>query len=116
MGFGLEADGRGQGGVAEWAARTAVTRGLEPGARLDLEDRDLARGQRLIRSGKGRKDRVVPVVGRAAAALDVYLRDARPELVKDPARDLGRVMAKAHPRERTYNQPRIRTQWRPGGV
>lgn len=38
----------------------------------------------LIRSGKGRKDRVVPVVGRAAAALDVYLRESRPELVKDP--------------------------------
>jgi site-specific recombinase XerD len=26
----------------------------------------------------------VPVVGRAAAALDVYIRDARAELVKDP--------------------------------
>src|SRR5260370_14384003 len=52
--------------------------------RLDLKDLDLARAQLMIRSGKGRKDRVVPVVGRAAAALDVYLRDARPELVKDP--------------------------------
>ncbi len=52
--------------------------------RIDLKDVDLARGQLMIRSGKGRKDRVVPVVGRAAAALDVYLKDARPELVKDP--------------------------------
>jgi site-specific recombinase XerD len=52
--------------------------------RVDLKDLDLARGQLMIRSGKGRKDRVVPVVGRAAAALDVYLKDARPELVKDP--------------------------------
>jgi integrase/recombinase XerD len=52
--------------------------------RLDMKDLDLARGQLMIRSGKGRKDRVVPVVGRAAAALDVYLRDARSELVKDP--------------------------------
>jgi site-specific recombinase XerD len=52
--------------------------------RLDLKDLDLARGQLMIRSGKGRKDRVVPLVGRAAAALDVYLREARPELVKDP--------------------------------
>lgn len=52
--------------------------------RLDLRDLDLARAQLMIRSGKGRKDRVVPVVGRAAAALDVYLRESRPELVKDP--------------------------------
>jgi len=52
--------------------------------RLDLRDLDFARGQLSIRSGKGRKDRVVPVVGRAAAALDVYLRESRPELVKDP--------------------------------
>jgi site-specific recombinase XerD len=52
--------------------------------RLDLRDLDLARGQLMIRTGKGRKDRVVPVVGRAAAALDDYVRDGRPELLKDP--------------------------------
>jgi len=52
--------------------------------RLDLKDLDLARAQLMIRTGKGRKDRVVPVVGRAAAALDAYLKDGRPELVKDP--------------------------------
>jgi len=52
--------------------------------RLDLKDLDLARAQLMIRSGKGRKDRIVPVVGRAAAALDVYLREARAELVKNP--------------------------------
>lgn len=52
--------------------------------RLDLKDLDLLRGQLLIRTGKGRKDRLVPVVGRAAAALDNYLKDGRPELVKDP--------------------------------
>jgi integrase/recombinase XerD len=52
--------------------------------RLDLKDLDLLRGQLMIRTGKGRKDRVVPVVGRAAAALDDYLKEGRPELVKDP--------------------------------
>jgi integrase/recombinase XerD len=52
--------------------------------RLDLKDLDLAKGLLFIRSGKGRKDRVVPVVGRAAPAIDVYLRDVRPELVRDP--------------------------------
>jgi integrase/recombinase XerD len=53
--------------------------------RLDLGDVDLGRGQLFVRTGKGRKDRVVPLVGRAAAALDVYLRDARPELARDPS-------------------------------
>jgi len=52
--------------------------------RLDLKDLDLAKGLLFIRSGKGRKDRIVPVVGRAAQAIDVYLRDSRPELVTDP--------------------------------
>jgi site-specific recombinase XerC len=52
--------------------------------RLDLPDVDLLRGQLFVRLGKGRKDRVVPVVGRAAAALDVCLRDSRPEAVHDP--------------------------------
>jgi integrase/recombinase XerD len=52
--------------------------------RLDLKDLDLARAQLMIRSGKGRKDRVVPVVGRAAVAIDAYLSEGRPELVKDP--------------------------------
>jgi integrase/recombinase XerD len=52
--------------------------------RIDLQDLDLARGQLMIRSGKGRKDRVVPVRGRAAAALQTYLREVRPELLLDP--------------------------------
>jgi integrase/recombinase XerD len=53
-------------------------------ARLNLKDVDLRRGLLLIVNGKGRKDRVVPIVGRAAAALDLYLRGARLVLLKDP--------------------------------
>ena len=52
--------------------------------RLDVRDLDLAQGHVFIRDGKGKKDRVVPVVGRALDALDRYLREARPELLKDP--------------------------------
>jgi len=52
--------------------------------RLDVRDLDLAQGHVFIRDGKGRKDRVVPVVGRALEALDRYLREARPELLRDP--------------------------------
>jgi integrase/recombinase XerD len=52
--------------------------------RLDLRDLDLASGELFIRDGKGRKDRVVPVVGRAAHAMDVYVREVRPDLMRDP--------------------------------
>lgn len=52
--------------------------------RIDLTDVDLGQGLLLIRNGKGRKDRVVPLAGRAAFMLDNYLREARPELLKSP--------------------------------
>jgi integrase/recombinase XerD len=51
--------------------------------RLDVADADLLQGQILVRNGKGKKDRVVPIPLRAAQALDAYLRDARPAFVKD---------------------------------
>lgn len=52
--------------------------------RLDLADVDLVQELLMVRSGKGRKDRVVPIVGRAAAAVDLYLREARARMLKDP--------------------------------
>jgi integrase/recombinase XerD len=52
--------------------------------RLDLQDVDLHEGRLLVRNGKGRKDRVVPLVGQAAAALAFYLREARNALMRDP--------------------------------
>jgi integrase/recombinase XerD len=55
--------------------------------RLDVADLDLAAGTLLVRDGKGRKDRMVPVPGRAAAALAAYLRDVRPELVVNRKRE-----------------------------
>ncbi len=65
---------------------------LGEAARADVSDLDLREGVLLVRSGKGRKDRVVPVEGRAALALDTYLGEARPELVKrvDPALFISR--------------------------
>jgi integrase/recombinase XerD len=58
----------------------------------DVSDLDLARGLLLVRGGKGRKDRVVPVPGRALLALGAYLVDARPEIEKQtvPALFLSR--------------------------
>jgi integrase/recombinase XerD len=48
--------------------------------RADLSDLDLRERVLLVRDGKGKKDRVVPVPGRAAVALELYLRESRPEL------------------------------------
>jgi integrase/recombinase XerD len=55
---------------------------LGEAVRADVSDLDLREGVLLVRSGKGKKDRVVPVEGRAVVALGIYLSDSRPELVK----------------------------------
>jgi integrase/recombinase XerD len=49
---------------------------------LDLQDLDLVQGTLLVRDGKGKKDRYVPVSGQAAKALAVYLRESRALLEK----------------------------------
>jgi len=51
-------------------------------ARLELRDVDLGKGTLFVRQGKGKKDRVVPFAGQAAAALDLYLREGRPAFTK----------------------------------
>lgn len=53
---------------------------LGEAARSDVTDLDLRRGVLLVRNGKGRKDRIVPICGAAATALDTYLSTSRPEL------------------------------------
>jgi len=50
--------------------------------RLDLIDLELGEGTLMVRCGKGRKDRLLPLPARAAVALDLYLRDSRPRLVR----------------------------------
>lgn len=54
-------------------------------ARLDLTDVDLVSGTLLVRDGKGRKDRYVPLLGQALNAVELYLREARP-LLERPGR------------------------------
>ncbi|MBX7184948.1 MAG: tyrosine-type recombinase/integrase [Vicinamibacteria bacterium] len=46
-------------------------------ARLDLSDLDLKGGLLLVRNGKGKKDRYVPISGRARDSLREYLMTAR---------------------------------------
>jgi integrase/recombinase XerD len=53
-------------------------------AGLRLYDLDLERGTVMIRQGKGKKDRLLPMGARAAAWLDKYLEEARPQLVVEP--------------------------------
>jgi integrase/recombinase XerD len=54
---------------------------LGEAARTDVSDVDLRSGLLLVRNGKGRKDRIVPICGASATALDRYLTESRPALV-----------------------------------
>jgi len=51
---------------------------------LKLYDLDLKHGALLVREGKGKKDRYVPLGARAIVALKAYVEDLRPELVIEP--------------------------------
>jgi integrase/recombinase XerD len=51
---------------------------------LQVYDLDAERGTLMIRQGKGRKDRMVPVGERAVGWIDAYLRQSRPHLVREP--------------------------------
>jgi len=68
---------------------------------LKLYDIDLERGTLMVRQGKGRKDRLLPLGDRAALWVRKYIEDARPELAIEPdERDLflsytGRVLGAA---------------------
>jgi integrase/recombinase XerD len=64
--------------------------------RCDLGDVDLAGGVLLVRNGKGRRDRFVPVPLRARRALGSYLAEVRPELAvsSEPALFLTRFGAR----------------------
>jgi integrase/recombinase XerD len=48
---------------------------------LDLSDFDGERGMLLIREGKGKKDRMVPIGPRAIVWVDKYLSEVRPDFV-----------------------------------
>ncbi len=57
--------------------------GIRVGELVGLEIDDIDRSRRTVRViGKGNKQRVVPYGGGAEAALDKYLTNARPQLVK----------------------------------
>jgi integrase/recombinase XerD len=78
--FGGTAIGKRDRAILELLYGTGIR--LGEATRAAVSDLDLREGVLLVRSGKGRKDRVVPVEGRAALALDTYLAEARPVLAK----------------------------------
>jgi integrase/recombinase XerD len=51
---------------------------------LKLYDLDSDRGTIMVRQGKGKKDRMIPIGERAIAWVTKYVRDVRPDLVADP--------------------------------
>jgi len=53
-------------------------------AYLSVYDLDPARGTLLVREGKFKKDRVLPIGQRARAWIQKYLMDVRPRMVADP--------------------------------
>jgi integrase/recombinase XerD len=52
--------------------------------RLAQGDLDRERGTVIIRQGKGRKDRIIPIGERALAWIEKYLREVRPALAVNP--------------------------------
>ncbi len=63
-------------------------------AHLKLGDLDLERRTLVVRQGKGRKDRTLPIGERAAAWLDRYLSNVRPRYAVEP--DEGFVFLSAN--------------------
>ena len=53
-------------------------------AGLALYDLDVERGTLMVRQGKGKKDRMIPIGDRAIAWIEKYLGDVRPQLVVEP--------------------------------
>ena len=51
---------------------------------LKVYDLDIDRGTVMVREGKGKKDRMIPIGTRALQWIDRYLKEVRPRLVIDP--------------------------------
>lgn len=51
---------------------------------LNLHDLDGERGTIIVRQGKGKKDRMIPIGSRAVAWIEKYVEEVRPKLVREP--------------------------------
>jgi integrase/recombinase XerD len=69
---------------------------------LDMCDIDSGRGTVLIRQGKGKKDRMVPIGARALAWIARYVREVRPRYLddeNDPTLFLSRLYERMTPKQ-----------------
>jgi len=57
--------------------------------KLGVFDIDAERGTLMVRQGKGRRDRMIPIGERAIVWVEKYLADVRPSLIREP--DHGRL-------------------------
>ena len=76
---------------------------------LKLYDLDTERGTILIRQGKGKKDRFVPIGERAIAWLEKYIREARPQIVVEPDDGTVFLTAQGEPFSRDHLTWAVRT-------
>jgi integrase/recombinase XerD len=53
-------------------------------ARIKLVDLDIERGTVMVRQGKGRKDRMIPIGERATAWIEKYIMEVRPGYAVEP--------------------------------
>lgn len=82
----------------------------------DLADLDLSQQQLLIREGKGRRDRVVPVTPRATHWLSLYLSASRPALARESVTAALFITARGDRISRTRLGVRLRSYLVTAGV
>lgn len=85
-------------------------------AKLELKDLDLMKGSLFVHQGKGKKDRVVPISGRASAAVDLYLKEGRPGLVRSPRQQALFLKASGTPVEASTIQAVVRGAAKAAGI
>jgi integrase/recombinase XerD len=51
---------------------------------LEVRDVDVDRGTLIVRQGKGKKDRMIPIGARAVSWIEKYVEEVRPRLVREP--------------------------------
>jgi integrase/recombinase XerD len=85
---------------------------------LRLEQSDIDRQRRviLVRLGKGKKDRFVPLGERALFWLDKYLEEARPRLSDDPQQLLLFVSTAGNPLHPNYISSLVRRLMNQAGI
>jgi len=85
-------------------------------ARVTLYDLDTSRGTLMVRQGKGKKDRLIPIGQRACAWIDKYLADVRPLLILEPDHGVLFVTDYGEPFEKNRLSDMVKRYMRLAGV